>query len=329
MLNKKDRLLLEGLQDGFPLNSRPYAQIAARIGMSEKALIRKLKKLKKDKVIRYVGAIFDNRALGVKSTLVAMAVPKNSRPGVTEIVNSFSQVSHNYLRDDEFNLWFTLSAADKAGLQKLLIQIKKKTGIKKCLGLDTIKVFKIDARFDLKTGSRPAVKDPGRCQRRNCTVPAADDIKYISGLNKPMEITEQPFVTLADNLGLSEKRILSLLAGYRRKGWLRRIGVILDHFSAGLKANALVVWKVPENRIADAVRLFSAFPGISHCYQRRVLAGWTYNIYTMLHAADKKSADSLVKFISDRVGIKQYRVLFTLKELKKEKTDLEKIFNLY
>jgi siroheme decarboxylase len=327
MLNKNDRLLLEELQDGFPLVSRPYSRIAAQVGISEKALIRKLKRLKKAKVIRYVGAIFDNRALGVKSTLAAMAVPKNSLAGVTAIVNSFSQVSHNYLRDDEFNLWFTLSAADKDSLKRLLARIKKETGIKKCLGLDTVRVFKINARFDLRTGGKTAEKVPGGGKRHFGTASAAE-IKYISGLNKPLAITERPFAPLADKLGLSEERVLSLLAGYKKKGWLRRIGVILDHLSAGLRSNALVVWKVPEARIGEAAKDFSAFAGISHCYQRCVFPDWPYNIYTMLHAADKRSAVELIKRISASTGLKQYRVLFTLKELKKEKTDLEKIFNL-
>ncbi|MCK9594531.1 MAG: hypothetical protein PHH68_02930 [Candidatus Omnitrophica bacterium] len=326
MLNKSDRLLLEELQDGFPLNSRPYARIAARIGMSEKALIHKLKKLKKDKVIRYVGAIFDNRALGVNSTLVAMAVPENSLSRVVDLVNALPQVSHNYLRGGEFNLWFTLSAADKAGLKKLLAWIKKETGIKKCLGLDTVRVFKINARFDLGTGNKSKVAMAASCKKHCGTAPASE-IKYISGLNKPMEITERPFALLADNLGLSTERVLKLLAGYKKKGWLRRIGMILDHLSAGLRSNALVVWKVPETRIEAAAKCFSAFSGISHCYQRRVFTDWPYNIYTMLHASDKKSAVELIKRISDSAGLKQYRVLFTLKELKKEKTDLEKIFN--
>jgi len=327
MLNKNDRLLLEELQDGFPLNSRPYARIAGGIGISEKALIRKLKKLKKNKVIRYVGAIFDNRALGVKSTLVAMAVPKNSLPRVVDLVNAFPQVSHNYLRDDEFNLWFTLSAADKDNLRKLLARIKKETGIKKCLGLDTVRVFKINARFDLRTGNRPEKKVSAACEKRRGRASAAE-IKYISRLNKPLEITERPFASLAGKLGLSEEHVFKLLAGYKKKGWLRRIGVILDHLSAGLRSNALVVWKVPEARIGDAAKDFSAFPDISHCYQRRVFPDWPYNIYTMLHAADKRSAVELIKRISASTGLKQYRVLFTLKELKKEKTDLEKIFNL-
>jgi len=154
MQNQKNRLLLKELQNNFPVSERPYFEIGRRLGLSEPEVIRKLKKFKKNGLLRYVGAIFDTKKLRLKSSLVAMAVPKLRLAQVTKIINSHPEVSHNYLRDDIFNVWFTVSAGSKQRLKNIISQIKKNTKIAKTLDLATKKVFKIDARFKIPDENR-------------------------------------------------------------------------------------------------------------------------------------------------------------------------------
>ncbi len=149
MLTKLDRLILKELQDNFPIVSRPYALAAEKFNLTEDELIRKVKDLKKRKLIRYIGATFENKKLGIKSVLVAMSVPEKDIQRVAKIINSYAQVSHNYLRAGEFNIWFTLSAPSASRLAGFLKQIKQRTGVAKMLNLPTVKVFKIDARFKI------------------------------------------------------------------------------------------------------------------------------------------------------------------------------------
>lgn len=144
MLKPKDRLLLKELQSGFPLSPRPYKEIAKNFGLSEEEIINKLKGLKRKGVIRYIGAIFNLKKFGIVSSLIAMSVPKKDLPGVVRIINAYPQVTHNYLRNDRYNLWFTLSASSENKLLKLINEVKRKTRLSDLLDLRTIKVFKID-----------------------------------------------------------------------------------------------------------------------------------------------------------------------------------------
>lgn len=145
----RDKLLLKELQFDFPVSLRPFAEIGERVGLSEDEVIRKIKNFKKKKIIKYAQPIFNTRELGLKSTLVAMRVPARELKRVVKIINAYPYVSHNYLRTDKFNLWFTLSAPSGAKLNSIIKEIKRKTSIKEALVLNTLKVFKIDTRFNL------------------------------------------------------------------------------------------------------------------------------------------------------------------------------------
>ena len=150
MLTRSDKAILKELQDNFPIVSRPYAQIAEKLGLSEDALIARIRFLKKRKIIRYAGAIFETRRLGIKSTLVAAKVPANRLGQAIKAINSYPQVTHNYLRQGAFNIWFTLSARSSSGLKRLLAEIKQRAGLNEVLNLETTKILKIDARFKIK-----------------------------------------------------------------------------------------------------------------------------------------------------------------------------------
>lgn len=156
-LSRKEIRLLEELQSNFPLTNRPYLAIARRIGLSEADLIRKIRALKRKGLIRYIGPVFDLKKSGFSSTLIAVRLPRTKIKKAVRIINEYPQVSHNYLRDDEFNIWFTITAPSSSRLLSIIREIKKRTGIKDVLNLQTLKVFKIDARFKLFANNQKAV----------------------------------------------------------------------------------------------------------------------------------------------------------------------------
>ncbi|MDD5669875.1 MAG: Lrp/AsnC family transcriptional regulator [Candidatus Omnitrophica bacterium] len=149
MVNKKDKMLLEEMQDRFPFSTRPYHDIAVKLGMKEREVLKRTRVLKQRKIIRYIGPVFDPGKLKLVSCLAAAHVPDKKLKRAAAVINKHPFVSHNYLRDDEFNVWFTVSAPSVSRLKFILAGIKKDAGLKEILYLPAVKLYKIDARFKI------------------------------------------------------------------------------------------------------------------------------------------------------------------------------------
>jgi DNA-binding Lrp family transcriptional regulator len=149
MLTVNDKEFLRSAQEDFPVTSRPFAALGRRAGMSEAETLAYFKQLKDRKVLRYIAAMFDLGSLGIVSTLVAMRVPKGKLDRTVRLINSFPNITHNYLRDGEYNVWFTLSASSERKLKAVLAEISRKSRVKDILDLRTERVFKSRAVFEL------------------------------------------------------------------------------------------------------------------------------------------------------------------------------------
>jgi DNA-binding Lrp family transcriptional regulator len=144
-----DRKLLNLIQEEFPISATPYAEVGAQIGIGEDEVLKRIGKLKESGIIRRIGAVFDLRKLGFASTLCAARVPDGKVRGFVEVVNASSYVTHNYRRDDDYNIWFTLIAPGEEALQTTLDEIKRESGIEDILSLRATRTFKINAKFDV------------------------------------------------------------------------------------------------------------------------------------------------------------------------------------
>ncbi len=148
-MNKIDRAILKMLQVEFPLDARPFKVIGKRAGINERETIARVKRLLESGEIRQIRPILDSKKLGMKGTLVAMSVPENRIDEVADIINSYDGVSHNYLREHHYNIWFTLAAENEKRLNELIREIKKRTGAKDVLNLPTKKLFKLEVKFNI------------------------------------------------------------------------------------------------------------------------------------------------------------------------------------
>ena len=143
-----DRRILALIQENFPLVSRPYAVIGEKVSCSEDEAFRRVMAMKKAGVVRRIGANFDSRKLGYVSTLVGMRVPEKDIERVAALVSSYPQVTHNYEREGEVNLWFTLVAESKEKLGRILEEIRTRTPEAELLDLPAKRLFKLRVHFD-------------------------------------------------------------------------------------------------------------------------------------------------------------------------------------
>lgn len=318
-----DARILDIIQQSFPLVDEPFAKIASQLGMSTSDVIARTRGLKKSGVLRQLSAIFDTRRLGYKSSLVAMHVEASKIDHVAEIINGHPGVSHNYERQGQYNLWFTIAVPPGSNLKSEIAKFESIDGIQKVRMLPTIKLFKIGVKLEIVESDKKKIA-PSE-QKRKVSLedfePTEYDKEFIRQMQKDLTITERPFETPAQKLGMTQDRLFAELERYQNIGVMRRFAAILRHRDAGFTANGMIVWKVPESRIEEVGEMLGAFPQVSHCYQRPTYDDWPYNVFSMIHSKTRKEADDIVSQIQSQINVEEYRVLFSLREFKKTRVE--------
>jgi len=320
-LDDLDKRLLNLMQGSFPLEPRPYAAVAREAGISEDETTARVGRLVDERIIREITPIYDTRALGYSSMLVAAKVDGEHPHRAAQVINGHPGVSHNYLRNHEFNLWFTLAVEEdsRLGLQGTLDVLQRLTGAESIRQLPTLKLFKI--RMDLEMeGATPELAAAGTAEapRELSKQPYDDfDVAVIRATQGHQPVVPEPYGAPAAELGVPVPRLLDHMSGMAERGLLRRVAAILFHRRAGFSANGMGVWKVPEERIAELGPRMAAVRGISHCYQRPTYEDWPYSVFTMAHGRSKDECDAILDSIAESTGIDERATLYSSTEYKK------------
>ena len=320
-LDELDKRLLNLLQGRFPLAPRPFAEVAQLAEVSEEEVLRRTRRLLDERIIREITPIYDTRVLGYRSMLVAAKVDPENPWRAATIINSHPGVSHNYLRDHDFNIWFTIATepGSKLGLDGTLEVLRRLTGAESVRQLPTLRLFKIRMDLEMEKGT-DALAASAEAVEPNEPEPielSELDVAVIRATQGPMEVTPEPYATAAAELGLAQERLLDHLEGMRERRALRRVAAILFHRRAGFSANGMGVWRVPDDRILELGPRMASFRGISHCYQRPTYPDWPYSIFTMAHGRSKEECDAILASIADDTGIEERRTLYSSTEFKK------------
>jgi siroheme decarboxylase len=322
-LEDVERRLLNLLQGSFPIAPRPFAEIGVLAGLAESEVIARTQQLLDDRIIRQLTPIYDTRALGYRSMLVAAKVDPEVPWRAATAINSHPGVSHNYLRNHEFNMWFTVAVAEhsRLGMDGTLEVLKAMSGAQSIRQLPTLKLFKI--RMDLEmeggteqlTGAAAEAVKPAETDKQ----PFDEvDRAVIRATQGDLPVCERPYAQAAKALGITEARLLEQMQGMVERRLLRRVAAILFHRRAGFSANGMGVWQVPEDRIAEIGPRMAAFRGVSHCYERPTYADWPYQIFTMAHGRSKEQCDAILDAIETEVGcIEKRATLYSSTEFKK------------
>ena len=310
--------LLNLIQKEFPIEERPFKTLAEKLNSTEKEVLDLYGKLKEDKIIRQTSAIFDTKSLGYKSSLVAFKV--NDIENAAKFINTHPGVSHNYERDNEYNLWFTIAVEPDSvlGLEKTVKIMAEKVNAIDYLILPTKKMFKISVQLDVK-GDRAKKEEVKKTKKQNISL-TKEDKNLINLLQKDIEVKEKPFEDIVKELQIDYETLQKESRKLKEAGVMRRFASILYHRKAGFKANAMVVWKIPENlenEIEEIGYKIASFSAVSHCYQRPVYEKWQYPLFSMIHAKTKEEVDEVVKEISKETGLIDYKYLYSTKEFKK------------
>jgi DNA-binding Lrp family transcriptional regulator len=320
-LDDVDRKLLNLMQGSFPIAPRPFQHVAGLAGIDEQEVMSRVQHLLDKRIIRQVTPIFDTRALGYSSMLVAAKVDAENPHRAAQVINAHPGVSHNYLRNHDFNLWFTIATEpdSELGLQGTLDVLASEAGAESVRQLPTLKLFKI--RMDLEMeGDTQALASSAEASPPVELEPQPydeHDIAVIRALQGDMPVIAEPYAPAAAALGVEQDALLDHLAAMQERGLLRRVAAILFHRRAGFSANGMGVWKVPEERIFQTGCEMAAFRGISHCYQRPTYADWPYSVFTMAHGRSKEECDAILDAIAEQTGIEERATLYSSTEFKK------------
>lgn len=316
-----DKQLLNEIQWTFPLSSRPYLEIATKHGLTEDDVMKRISLMKRIGLIRQINAIFDTRKLGYKSALVAFAVKKDRLDSVALEVNKHPGVSHNYERDHEFNMWFTLAVPADGDLKRDLEIMASLEGVIKFRLLPTLKLYKIGVKLDMVNSDPNRITPDDKVKKMDLKKfeLASRDKEFIRELQKDLEVTPRPFDTLAKNLGITVDELFKKAIEYETMGVMRRFAAILRHRDAGFAANGMIVWMVPEDKIDEVGYKLASFAQVSHCYRRPVYPDWPFNLFSMIHARTIEAAKKIAIELSNFVGINEYKILFSSREFKKER----------
>ena len=322
IMDNTDKKLLDVIQGKFPLTKEPYCEIASLLEMPEDDVILRLKRLKDEGIIRRIGAIFESKKLGYRSTLCAVKVPDQRVDEVARMINEYTGVTHNYLREHDYNIWFTITARSRQELDGIMAEIREKSGIQDLIDLPTVRMFKIRVHFsmlDEEKDSRQKTQDTGQEKISPRSESGVSDFekRIVRELQGDLPLAQRPFEPIADKLGIQEEDLLTKLQKMEDQGIIRRFSAILRHRSVGFSANAMGVWRVPENRTEEVGAKMAAFPQVSHCYQRPVLPTWPYSLFTMIHGKTPEDCQRVAELISQDTGIDDYRLLYSVRELKK------------
>ena len=316
-----DKQLLNEIQWTFPLSSRPYLEIATKHGLTEDDVMKRISLMKRIGLIRQINAIFDTRKLGYKSALVAFAVKKDRLDSVALEVNKHPGVSHNYERDHEFNMWFTLAVPADGDLKRDLEIMASLEGVIKFRLLPTLKLYKIGVKLDMVNSDPNKITPDDKVKKMDLKKfeLASRDKEFIRELQKDLEVTPRPFDILAKNLGITVDELFKKASEYETMGVMRRFAAILRHRDAGFAANGMIVWMVPEDKMDEVGYKLASFPQVSHCYRRPVYPDWPFNLFSMIHARTIEAAKKIAIELSNFVGINEYKILFSSREFKKER----------
>jgi siroheme decarboxylase len=314
-----ERRLLDSFQRDLPLVPRPYRAMADAVGIREADVLAALERLRASGVLSRVGFVIRPNTAGA-STLAAMSVPEGELPLVAARVSARPEVNHNYEREHRLNLWFVVAAADPAARQRVLAEIERESG-HAVLDLPLEAAYHIDLGFSLSSDAVPVreksrIANPGIGSAVRVT---GQDRHILAAVQDGLPLAPRPFAEPAARLGITETELLTELRWHLACGVIKRCGLLVRHHELGYRANAMVVWNVPDQTVDEVGARLAALPFVTLCYRRpRRPPDWPYNLFCMIHGRDRDTVVEQVAAVRALPGLAniQHALLFSRRRFK-------------
>ena len=307
--------VLDIIQSGFPLVNDPYGALAEELGFSREQVLEAVAALRADGTIRRIGASFSSRSLGYVTMLCALRAPDNEEAAdfIAAKVSAHPEVTHNYLRDDVLNVWFTLVCASFSEVDRVIQDIREETGCE-VFSFPSTSLFKVNVDFGkghrVETPVEPSDSKPSGLPFDREDPRDRALVHWMQG-----DLTgEHPF---ADVPGCPDEQwVLERLSSWKAEGTIRRFGAFVRHLKMGFAFNGMCVFSVNPDDLGELGAKLAEFPFVSHCYARECCEQWPYNLYAMAHAKSREELEGYVALMRESTGADP-RVLVSVKEFKK------------
>jgi siroheme decarboxylase len=312
-----DKRLCNQLQIGLPITERPFAIIAGILKSSEAEVIKRTRELIKLGVIRRLGVSINWRAIGKASALVTAHIEQGDLKKVIPAVNKLQGVSHNYLREHYYNLWFTLRADSQKDLEAILKKFSKRFGAA-FNSLPVVRIFKLDARFDAASGGKRLLSENRRQKTEDREQKALSKIDegILKKLQGGVKAVKRPFNFIGKDSFENFDALLHI-SEMVHSGVINRLGAMVNHNKIGFTANAMFACKAEKSRVVKTGEKLAALGIVSHCYERKTFKGWPYNIFAMMHGSNMADIRKTVEGFVKKEGVKSFDILPTAEKLKK------------
>lgn len=310
-MDQRDRELIGALQGDIPLVSTPFAFIGQSLDLSEKEVIKRTERLRRDGIIRHLAAQFDARALGYRSCLVAARVDSERIDEAAEAINAHPGVTANYRRNNDLNLWFTLfvSPQSKLGLDRTIEILGRAADCDSLRPLPTLKLYKNAATDGDSSHEHETHGD--------YTPLTPLEVECVRLLQSDLPLQPRPFDFLARVSGIGVDELLTSARTLLKRGQIRRFSATVTPRKQGFAASAMGVWVVPQDRSDEYAAKLVQHRAVSHCYLRPVYDDWPYNLYTTVHARSVDECESVINDLAVDSGLSERQALYPTKEYKK------------
>lgn len=307
--------LAVAMQQAFPVAEHPYRVLSDKLGVKETDVLDTVQMWKSENRLREISAVMEGWALGYDSALVCGKIPKHRLEEVAGIISAHPTITHNYERNHEMNLWFTIAVPKSMGIENHLQALSSLTGIPEYFPLRRTLTFKVGVVFDFQTRKNDTVRIDLPPTIEDFPVTEAEK-RIIRALQSDLPVDTRPFALLGEMHGFSESDLL-LFANRAKGKALRRYVATFRHRKMGISANGMTVWNVHPSSLADAGKKLATAREVSHCYARSTFAGFPYNLYSMLHGPDSASIAERAAELSSEIGAEDYLILESPTEFKK------------